>query len=45
MDKFSEREGRIKITNVVEENDNLKDELKQAFNEVNKLEMDNIKKK
>jgi hypothetical protein len=33
------------ITNVVEENDNFKSELKAAFDEINKLEIDNIKKK
>jgi hypothetical protein len=30
---------------VVEENDQLKDELKNAFKEVNKAEMSNVKKK
>jgi hypothetical protein len=45
MNKFADRGGRILLTNVIEENDNFKNELKAAFDEINKLEIDNIKKK
>ena len=44
--KYAETDiGRQRVTNVIEENQNLRIELKAAFLEVNKLEISNIKQK